>query len=231
MIKLYQFAPAFGLPNASPFCMKVETYLRMTGLPYETVNIDLRKAPKGKAPYIEDAGRTVCDSGFIIEYLKATYGDPLDGKLSAEQRAISHVLRRMLEENLYWPVLYSRWFEPQGWALTRPAFFGGMPAPLKWVVPALARRAIRQELWGHGMGRHSREEIYAQGCADIDALAVWLGSRPFMVAEAPSSVDAVAYSFIANVLWAPLDSPLRQRTASHPQLDAYCRRMKERYYS
>lgn len=32
MIKLHQLAPAFGLPNASPFCMKVETYLRMAGL-------------------------------------------------------------------------------------------------------------------------------------------------------------------------------------------------------
>jgi len=38
VIKLYQFAPAFGLPNASPFCMKMETYLRMAGLPFELVN-------------------------------------------------------------------------------------------------------------------------------------------------------------------------------------------------
>ena len=38
MIKLYQFNPAWGLPNPSPFCMKVETYLRMVGLPYEVVN-------------------------------------------------------------------------------------------------------------------------------------------------------------------------------------------------
>ena len=33
MIKLFQFPPAFGLPNASPFCMKLETWLRMAGLP------------------------------------------------------------------------------------------------------------------------------------------------------------------------------------------------------
>jgi hypothetical protein len=26
MIKLYQFNPVWGLPNASPFCMKLETY-------------------------------------------------------------------------------------------------------------------------------------------------------------------------------------------------------------
>jgi len=55
MIKLYQFEPAFGLPNASPFCMKLETYLRMAGLAFEIVpRASLFKAPKDKMPYIED---------------------------------------------------------------------------------------------------------------------------------------------------------------------------------
>ena len=44
MIKLFQFPPYWGLPNASPFCMKVETYLRMTGIPYQNVYVrDPRK--------------------------------------------------------------------------------------------------------------------------------------------------------------------------------------------
>ncbi len=53
MIKLYQFDPAFGLPNASPFCMKLETYLRMAQLPFEIEPATLQafnKAPKGKMP-------------------------------------------------------------------------------------------------------------------------------------------------------------------------------------
>ena len=71
MIKLYQFQPAFGLPNASPFCMKVENYLRMAVLPYEIApNASHFKAPKGKLPYIEDGAKVVADSSFIIEYLK-----------------------------------------------------------------------------------------------------------------------------------------------------------------
>ena len=42
MIQLYQFEPAFGLPNASPFCMKVETWLRMAALPFEVPPPSLR---------------------------------------------------------------------------------------------------------------------------------------------------------------------------------------------
>ena len=49
MIKLVQFAPAFGLPNANLFCMKMATCLRMAGLPFELVNSgDVMKAPKHK---------------------------------------------------------------------------------------------------------------------------------------------------------------------------------------
>ena len=58
MITLHQFPSAWGLPNASPFCMKVETYLRMCNLPYTTVNVlNPAKGPKGKLPYITRRGQ------------------------------------------------------------------------------------------------------------------------------------------------------------------------------
>ena len=79
----------------------------------------------------------MADSTLIIEHLKATYGDPLDAWLSAEQRAVALAFQRLLEENLYWAVLYSRWMEPQGWAMTKDAFFGTLPLPLRWVGPGL----------------------------------------------------------------------------------------------
>jgi glutathione S-transferase len=233
MIALYQFAPAFGLPNASPFCMKLETYLRMTGLPFEALRFQLRQlqgAPKGKLPYIVDGGRTVADSGLIVDYLKTSYGDPLDAWLSPQQGAVALAWQRLLEEHLYWAVLYTRWIEPQGWALTRAAFFTGLPAPLGWIIPPLARRGMAKELQGHGMGRHSREEIHALGCRDITALADFLGDQSWLMGDQPCSLDAVAYSFLANLLWVPLESALKQRAQSHPQLESYCQRMKSRYF-
>lgn len=106
MIKLHQFAPAFGLPNASPFCMKVETWLRMAGLPYERVNSgDVLRAPKGKLPVIDDDGTRVADSSFIIDYLKARCGDPLDAALTSRQRALAVALQRLFKDSLYWALL------------------------------------------------------------------------------------------------------------------------------
>lgn len=231
MIKLYQFPPAFGLPNASPFCMKLETYLRMAGLPYEIPrHADLMKSPKGKMPYIEDAGKAIGDSALIIAYLKATYGDSLDAGLSPAERAVSLAFHRLLEENLYWTMVYARWMEESGWQLSREAFFGKLPAPLKWIVPPLARRGLKKELWGHGMGRHSRDEIYAIGCADLTALADFLGDKAFFMGAQPTSLDAAAYGFLANLLWAPVDSPLKQHALKYPKFEAYCQRMKAKHY-
>lgn len=233
MIKLYQYDPAFGLPNASPFCMKLETWLRMAGLPFEipvATLRDLRQAPKGKMPYVEDQGRTLADSTFIIDYFKATYGDRLDAWLSAEQRAIALAFQRLIEENLYWALVHTRWLEPQGWERTRIAFFAKLPLPLKWIVPALARRGLMKEMHGHGMGRHSEAEIHAIGKRDITALADFLGDKPYFMGTEPCSLDATVYAFLANLVWAPVESVLKQHTIQYPQLEAYCLRMRGRYY-
>jgi len=98
MITLYQFPSAWGLPNASPFCMKVETYLRMCNLPYTTVNVlNPAKGPKGKLPYITDGSNVVADSGLILDYLKKTHGDVLDARLGSVERAQALAWQRLLE--------------------------------------------------------------------------------------------------------------------------------------
>jgi hypothetical protein len=46
MITLHSFGPGFGLPDPSPFCIKAEILLRMSGLPFQRVTGNMRSAPK-----------------------------------------------------------------------------------------------------------------------------------------------------------------------------------------
>ncbi|HXZ97487.1 MAG TPA: glutathione S-transferase family protein [Burkholderiales bacterium] len=231
MIKLYQFQPAFGLPNASPFCMKVENYLRMARLQYEIApRASHFRAPKGKLPYIEDGAKIIADSSFIIEYLKSAYGDPLDVRLTPLENAQALALRRMMEENLYWALAYTRWMEPQGWKVTKAEFFKPVPALLRGPISAFAHRGVARQLWGHGLGRHSTNEVHRIGNTDITALADFLGEKPFFMGESPTSLDASAYAFLANIILVPLDSALKRHALKYPQLEAYCLRMRARYY-
>ena len=231
-ITLYQFPTALGLPNASPFCMKVETYLRMAGVAYVSrYGMYQLRAPKKKLPYIDEGGRIIADSHLIIDYLKSTCGDPLDAALTPTQRARGTAILRLLEDSLYWALLYARWIDETGWALTRPAFFGALPAPLRWFVPLLARRSLAQQLHAQGIGRHQPEEIYRIGTADIAALSLLLGEQAYFLGAEPSSFDAAAYAFLANILDVPLDMPLRRAALAHANLPAYCARMRARYYA
>ncbi len=231
MIRLHKFRAHWGLPDPSPFCVKVETYLRMADLPFERVeHATMLKAPKKKLPYLTDGARTVPDSGFILDYLKATYGDPLDGRLAVEEQARGHAVRRMLEESLYWPMVYSRWMEDRNWAVIKPLFFGGLPPIAREVLPLVARRRVRTTLWLQGMGRHSREEVYELGRQDLSALAAHLGSMPYLFGDRPTSFDAVAYGFLVNLLVPPIESPLKEHASASPHLASYCTRIRERYY-
>lgn len=232
MIKLYQFAPAFGLPNASSFCLKLETYLRMAKIPFESVyGIEMGKAPKGKMPYIVDGDKTIGDSNFIIDYLKQTYGDPLDAHLTLSDRAIALAMRRLIEENLYWVMVHNRWIESANWEKTKAVFFSDLPPLLKAFVPNLARKDTQKKLQGHGMGKHSSAEIYQIGMADLHALSDFLADKPFFLGEKPTSLDASAYGILANILGSPFDSPVKDRAHQLNNIVAYRDRIRHRYYS
>lgn len=230
-IKLHQFYPCWDLPNASPFCMKLETYLRMTKIPYEVVfEADPRKGPKGKMPFIKDNDKTIADSGIIIDYLKQQYGDTLDADLTSAQKAQALTLQRLMDEHLYWALMYSRWIEPAAWAITKKTFFAHLPAPLRLFVPELIRKKTMKQLQSHGMGRHTREEIYQLGINDLQAIASTLGTQDFLLGNKPTSVDASAYAYIANFLKAPINSPLQNFIKSQQNLTDYCTRMQARFY-
>jgi len=88
MIKLIQFPPAFGLPNPSPSCMKVEILLKMAGLAYTIESAsNPGKGPKGKLPAIEDDGALVGNSELIRWHLERKYGVDFDKGLGDAERA------------------------------------------------------------------------------------------------------------------------------------------------
>jgi len=224
--------PAWGLSSIGPFCLKLEAHLRMIDVPYRNV-VDATpfKGPKGKLPWIEHEGRKIGDSGFILEYLTQRFGRDPDAALSPAERGVATAFRRLLEENLYWTLVYDRWLVEANWPLTKQTVLGLIPAPARVVVAPFARRGVRRQLAGHGIGLHSREEIHAIGRRDLGALADFLGAKPFLMGDAPSSIDAVAYGLLANIAFAPVRSPLKDEIAARANLTAYLSRMRDRYFA
>ncbi len=222
---------AVGVADFSPFCLKLKTYLRMTGIPYRTRLGDPRKAPTKKIPYIDDAGTLLGDSGLILEYLKKKHGDPLDTKLTAEEHALGHVVRRTLEESLYWAAAYTRWCEDEAWPELRKMLLPLFPPVIGPLIASSIRGSVGKGAYAQGMARHSRAEVHAIGCADVDAVAVHLGKNPYLLGDAPSSYDAVLYGFMANVMAFPPASPIAAHARSHANLSAFVERMAAAYWA
>ncbi|MGH8580567.1 MAG: glutathione S-transferase family protein [Gammaproteobacteria bacterium] len=228
VIKLYQFPPAFGLPNISPFCMKLECFLRLAKLNYQIVDLtNPRQGPKGKGPYIEDGGVRMGDSSLIIDYLQAKHGIDLDAGLSPEQRAISAAFQSLIEEHLYWVMVYNRWIDERNWPTLRELFFGRLPLLRRYAGPLIARNMVRRQLSAQGLGRHTAEEIYAFGVRDIRSIADYLGDKPFMHGDSPSLIDACAFATVANIVEPPFEGPVKEEAKRQANLVRYSERMRD----
>jgi len=228
MIHLHAFAPLWGLVDVSPFATKVDVYLRLVELPYKLVPFSMESftaAPKGKLPYIVDGYETIADSNFIVDYLKKKYSDPLDAKLGPSVRAAGHAIKRMLEENFYWVIVAERWRDTKTAVEQYPVMVGQPPEFVDAVVDSLLG-----ELHGHGMGRHSADEVENIGKADLIALSDFLGENPYLLGEEPTSYDATAYSFVAHTIQPDYDSRMKRFIETLPNLMQYWDRLKSRLY-
>lgn len=225
MIELHQFPSKMGVPNLSPFCMKVEAFLNAAGLPYDVVKQpDPRKAPLGKLPMIVDGQVQVPDSHHIIRYFSDTYDIDLDAHLSAPEKAVAHAFARMIEERLYWIFVFNRWVD-DNWPVVKKGAFGKLPPVVKDMVPRIVQGKIKRDLEGQGLGRHEREAIYAFAKEDIQALADFLADKPYFMGDQISLADITVASFLCNIVQVELDSPIKQYVLAHPNLDRYQQRL------
>ncbi len=231
MLKVFTFAPSWGLPTPSSFGLKVEAWLRMAKIPYECEYVARPMAsPKRTVPWIQDGDLLLADSGFILDYLREQHGDPLGIRLSASQRATSHVIRRMLEENLARIIGYTRWIADENWPETRDVAFGDMEEPWKSDISAKAREKMREDMELHGIGRHTPDEVQLLGIADVKAVEQLLGDKPFMFGDRPSDIDATVFGVISQFVVPPLNCATSDYARGSERLSAYVRNMLKNYF-
>jgi len=231
MITFYQLPGAWGLSSVSPFCIKVEAYLRMAEVPFEEAFGDPRKGPRKKVPWIVDQGTSIADSREIIDHLKRTHGDPLDARLDATERHRGHALGRMLEEATYFAMVHVRWANDTCWDEYKQVFQPFLPPIIGAPILASIRRGMLATLRSQGAGRYAPDELYAIAAADFAAVSDQLGDTPFLFGDAPTSYDATAYAFVTSLLGFPIDNGLRARVAKMENLVAYRARIEKKYFA
>lgn len=232
MTEIVLFQPParpWGTPNVSPFCAKLETYLRIAEVPYSTAKFGRGEAPNGKIPYIRIDGALLGDSQLILEELerrRVADGKPaLDAGLTPHELALARVTRRMLEEAFHYTMIYARWKTNDGFARVREAFTF-VPG---FVMP-FVRRAMVKKIGQQGTGLHAEADVMAMGARDLESVSELLGDKPFFLGDAPRTIDATVFAYVEGVLAFPLDTPIKRAVLARPNLVAYRDRVRARWW-
>ena len=227
MITLYTLPPAFGQRNPSPFCLKVEMALTYLELDFESkTTLELNKAPKGKAPWLDDNG-IIADSELILGHLDNKTNGGLFGQLTAEEIGIGTAFTRLVEDHLYWMIVASRWLDDEWFEVVKRDFFSSLPWPLRTIVPLIGRRRMRQTYDLHGLGRHSLEEQRSFLDRDVEALAVRLTHHSYIASDRMTIYDFTVASMLTSGMDNQPETWVSARMNQEQSLRDYIERVQE----
>lgn len=220
---LHQLSRGPYAPTISQFILKLETYLRMANIPYRNVH-SRQKSKKGKYPWIEYNGEEICDTEFIIEYLNEKFEIDLNKQYSATDLAIARAFQKMLEENTFWAVTLDRWLfdkESTGLRLVK----------LHPIGIFFLRRLVKKSTYYHGIGRHSKEEVYHILDLDLKSLSEFLGKKKFLLGDEPCQADASVFGQLGQIYWHGFGNPCYTvYFKKYKNLCDYCERMKDKFW-
>lgn len=243
VVYLYQFARTPLLPSLSPYCLKVETWLRLAGVKYENVDHKMKyRSKKGQLPFIELNGEEIADSAIIIKELSQRFNHDLDAGLSVDQKNIAHATISMIENHLTWVLMWWRSKYPdhvlKGYKVNLQHALGTrLPnAILNFCFKfAFGRKWLQgaKKVKAQGIGVHSPEEIIAFGQSDLKVLSDMLADKPFFFGDEPTTLDVVVFAHLGQIYFIDKEVSFALRdymTESCPNLVGLVNRVKDRCF-
>jgi glutathione S-transferase len=231
MITLYTYGPAFGLPDPSPFVMKVQVLLKMAKKDFEPNTKEIFKGPKGRMPYLNDDGAVIGDSTFIRLHLEQKYKTDFDSGLSPAEKGTAWAFEKMCEEHLYFATLHMRWQDDSNFKAGPALFFKRVPALIRPLIVRKVRQGMKKALQEQGFGAHTKEEIETLAIRDVQAISNFLGDKKYLMGDKPCGADATIFAFVAAILCPVFQSPIRDAGEKCANLRAYRDRLMKEFYS
>lgn len=229
VVYLAQFPCVPYIRSISPFCLKLETWLRMHKIRYESV-YTLKFGPKGQIPYVEFNGEQIPDSAIIIDKLSKHFNVNDNDGIDKEQLAFAHSMSVMVENRtaiagFFWR--YGRNMKLFVNALclnTYPAkslkfwtFFQPMGTRFKTVC--------------HGLGKHEDQEIAEFSFQDLKAISDALGDKLFFLGATPKQVDCVLFGNLVQFIYNPLPFPQKEFISREcKNLGPYVDRLRDHFF-
>ncbi|KAK4191297.1 hypothetical protein QBC35DRAFT_487869 [Podospora australis] len=217
-ITVYRGFAALPTHTWSPFVNKLETRLRLSGIPYQVKVGSIHEGPKRKIPYIaleldnggsEMLGDTALISKRLVEV--GVFPHELNKDLTPVQKAQDLAIRSLLEDKLSFYLARERWID--NFYTMRDGAMASVPYPVRVLVGHLAYRGVSRSLYGQGTGRFTDDEVRMFKMEIWEHLNILLGEargsvkgkgsdEPFWIlgGEKPTEADTTAYGIIVASL-------------------------------
>merc|ERR1712088_789967 len=241
MVYLFQFTRSPQIPSISPFCLKLESWLKLHGIKYQNVDHKCKfRSKKGLLPFIELNGEEIADSNMIIETLSKKFEKEMPAELSQDQKNVQHAMIAMVENHLHWTTVYWRSKDVdnilKGYKLNLQTAIGSKaPASILnfYFKYTFCRKGLKK-VRANGMGVHTAEEIENFGKKDLQTLSEMLGEKEFFFGDEPAMLDLVVFSHVAQLVMVDKEfsCPLRDYLeADCKNLVGLVNRMKDRCWA
>ncbi|KAE9550750.1 hypothetical protein FO519_006051 [Halicephalobus sp. NKZ332] len=224
IVYLFQFKRMGDLPNVSPFCMKVELFLRAHKIQYEVIDDNFQRGEKGLLPFIELNGEHIADSEFIIEHLSKHFN--IKDNSPKEVAGASRALSRMFDEEIFKIQLKFKIKEYEFVKLLLSSIVPGILIPL--VVPVI-QLVFGRKLGGYGT--FSEAELKQLYRRNLQAATDVLGDKKFLGGNEPNLGDCSVFGQLASLYYLSCPNDLKCIIDEFPSLKKLMNTIIREYFA
>ena len=212
----------------SYFTGKLEAYLRVKGVPYEFVEMDMRDfracaraTGVAQMPQLETpTGKWLTDTTAIIAYFESTRTAPALTPCNPLDAFFSLFLEDYFDEWLWRPALYYRWrFDEDARLMSAQiarTMLRDLAGPFWLKRLSILQRQRRVFLHEDGVTSANGSAVEALFLATLDALEPIFETRPYLFGQRPCEADFALFgSFFRHFSHDPTPQDLMRRHAPH----------------
>ncbi|KAF9355598.1 Metaxin-2 [Mortierella sp. NVP85] len=209
---IYAYVPGWHAGQTTPAAPSksaigsFDTYLKFNQIEFEVKPaFEPNMSPSGKLPFLAlSNGSFVTAEGFE-EWVQENKSKSAGVKLDHHEAAEALAFINLAESKIHAALLYTLWFDPAHFpTTTRQHYFGHHNRLLALLLSYVERSRVSHSML-LSRSQIDRELIFEEAATAIESLAVQLGqdNEYFFGKSAPSSLDAVVFSYLHVILTLP----------------------------
>ncbi|CAJ0955548.1 unnamed protein product, partial [Mesorhabditis belari] len=228
LVILHQFPRSPFVPNLSPFCLKVETFLRIYNIKYQLKESWTSQVDGGQLPFIELNGEKIGESQAVIFKLIKHF--KIKENLRPHEAATSRAIDRMLDGSTFYTLMNDKVLNNQAF-MSREVTGLRVPAILGKFVASRFANKVKARIMA-GVGNLSNEDLMEVMRRDVKALADLLGDRQFLFGSRMTLADCSIFGHLASTYYLPFPQLIQELLdKEHINLRDYVERIRETIYS